>query len=317
MNGIHTETIGETVAGDVVTKFLVTTDELVAELWDYGATLIGVQFDGEQLVQRRGTLADYDSPDRAGYMGHTIGRYANRIAGGRFSIDGTEYQVAVNDGPNALHGGQVGFDQALWSGSLVQDAGRVGVRFTHTSPDGDQGFPGNLQASATYWFDGPRMTIEYSATTDVPTIVNMTNHAYWNLAGSGTICDHELSVGAGQVLAVDDDLIPTEPVSVVGTRFDLRNRQRINRGFDHCWVLDGETPSAVMIDPLSGRCMTVVTDQPGLQVYTGDALAVPFRGLALEAQQLPDTPNRPDFGSAILLPGERYRQVTNHEFSRS
>lgn len=315
MTEVTSSNLGHRASGEEVTTFQLSNDMLSVEVWDYGATLVSVQFDGVNMVQGRGTLADYDSPDRGGYMGHTIGRYANRIAGGRFSIDGTSYQVDTNDGQNALHGGAVGFDQTVWSGEAIRDQGRVGVRFRHVSLNGDQGFPGTVEASVVYWLDGSTLTFEYEATTDAPTIVNLTNHAYWNLAGRGTIDDHELSVSGSRWLDVDDHSIPTDLRDVAGTRFDLRQPVRIgDERFDHCWVLDEGRPAAMLRDPQSGRSMTVMSDQPGLQVYTGDHLSMPFRGVALETQHLPNAPNRPDFGNAILRPGEVYRHETSHQF---
>ncbi|BAJ33173.1 MULTISPECIES: aldose epimerase family protein [Kitasatospora] len=282
----------------------------------------------------------------AAYFGATVGRYANRVAGGRLPLDGTVHHLATQDTGHTLHGGPDGYATRLWEGEAVREEHRVGVRLRLHSPDGDQGFPGALTAETTYLLDARgELTIEYRATTDAPTVVNLTNHAYFNLAGegSGTVLDHLLRVDAAGYLPVDDDLIPLGPVEpVAGTPFDLRTARTLGdrfalrhpqlgpagSGYDHTWVLDGTglRTAAVLTDPASGRRLECRTTEPGLQVYTGNLFdgsvtgrsGRPYRahaGLALETQHFPDSPNRPDYPSTALRPGEEYRSTTVYRFT--
>ena len=281
------------------------------------------------------------------YFGATVGRVANRIARGRFRLDGADYQVPVNDGANALHGGARGFDKANWRVSAIGES-PASVTLIHVSPDGDQGFPGRLTATARYSLtDDNALHIDYAAETDRPTIVNLSNHAYWNLGGegAGTAMDHRLQILAGHFLPTDTGAIPTgELRPVAGTVFDFRapavigSRVRdarddqiaIGRGYDHNWVLAagaGELrPVARLEDPRSGRVMEMLSDQPGLQFYSGnflDGTSVGKAGrlyrmgdaVALEPQAFPDTPNRPGFGSVRLEPGGVYRNLIVLRFS--
>jgi aldose 1-epimerase len=214
----------------------------------------------------------------------------------------------------------VGFDQLVWRAEPLDRLDSVGVRFSHRSPDGDQGFPGNLDATVTYWLTAAdELVFEYEAVCDAPTVVAMTNHAYWNLAGEGTISDHTLQVNAGRFVDIDELKIPTEVRSVTGTRFDFRLPRRLSGpdfgdGFDHCLVLEPYSPAAVLMHEPSGRRMTIETDQPGLQVYTANDLQSRHCGVALEAEALPDSPNRPDFPSVVIRPGDTYRHTTRHRF---
>ncbi|MEV5430926.1 aldose epimerase family protein [Streptomyces sp. NPDC052701] len=255
------------------------------------------------------------------YLGALIGRYANRIAGGRFALDGRVYALARNDGPNSLHGGERGFDKRVWD---VAPVGH-GVRLTRVSPHGEEGFPGRLRVAVTYTLDGAgALRIGYEAQTDAPTVVNLTNHTYWNLAGSRGAGGHELRVAASRYTPVDAHLIPAGPPrDVSGTRFDFRRARGAASGYDHNFVLDkGVTKApeevAELHDPVSGRVLTVATTEPGLQVYTGDQLGEPFApgdGIALETQHFPDSPNRPEFPSTVLRPGEVFRSQTVYGFS--
>ena len=255
------------------------------------------------------------------YLGALIGRYANRIAGGRFPLDGVTYALEPNNAPNSLHGGERGFDKRVWDVEPVEH----GLRLSRVSPHGEEGFPGRLEVAATYTLgaDGS-LRIAYEAGTDAPTIVNLTNHSYWNLAGSGTASGHELRLAASLYTPVDADLIPTgEQADVTGTRFDFRQARKVGTGYDHNFVLVGgvtQTPREVaeLYDPASGRVLTVTTTEPGLQLYTGDHLPAPFApgdGVALETQHFPDSPNRPDFPSTRLRPGEVYRSETVYGFA--
>ncbi|MGW0846488.1 aldose epimerase family protein [Streptomyces sp. NPDC002787] len=259
------------------------------------------------------------------FFGALIGRYANRIAQGRFSLDGHVYELERNNPPNSLHGGPLGFDKRVWEAEGV--AGGAGVRLSRVSPDGEEGFPGRLEVSATYTLDedGGALRIAYEAVTDAPTVVNLTNHSYWNLAGAsaGSAGGHELRIAASRVTPVDADLIPTgELAQVEGTRFDFRVARKVGAGYDHNFVLDkGVTARAEGVaelwEPGSGRVLSVATTEPGMQLYTADHLEGPFwpgDGIALETQHFPDSPNRPRFPSAVLRPGGVYRSETVYGF---
>ncbi|WP_192340948.1 aldose epimerase family protein [Streptomyces sp. VITNK9] len=257
------------------------------------------------------------------YFGALVGRYANRIAGGRFPLDGRTYALARNNGPNSLHGGERGFDKRVWDVEPVAD----GVRLSRVSPHGEEGFPGRVEFSATYTLDASgALRIVYEAVTDAPTVLNPTNHSYFNLGGpgSGHAGGHELRIAASRFTPVDGDLIPAgAPADVADTRFDFRRTRKVGSGYDHNFVLDkGVTDAAVEVaelyDPASGRVLTVATTEPGLQLYTADHLGEPFApgdGVALETQHFPDSPNRPEFPSTVLRPGEAFRSETVYGFS--
>ncbi|MGI5279363.1 aldose epimerase family protein [Streptomyces rochei] len=257
------------------------------------------------------------------YFGALVGRYANRIAGGRFPLDGRTYALARNNGPNSLHGGERGFDKRVWDVEPVAD----GVRLSRVSPHGEEGFPGRVEFSATYTLDASgALRIVYEAVTDAPTVLNPTNHSYFNLGGpgSGHTGGHELRIAASRFTPVDGDLIPAgAPADVADTRFDFRRARKVGSGYDHNFVLDkGVTDKAVEVaelyDPASGRVLTVATTEPGLQLYTADHLGEPFApgdGVALETQHFPDSPNRPEFPSTVLRPGEAFRSETVYGFS--
>ncbi|MFH8386791.1 aldose epimerase family protein [Kitasatospora sp. NPDC018058] len=282
----------------------------------------------------------------AAYLGTTVGRYANRIAGGVLPLAGTTYRLATQTTGHTLHGGSDGFATRLWDGVPVRADRQVGVRFRLRSPAGDQGFPGTLAAEVTYLLDPDGgLSITYQAATDAPTVVNLTNHAYFNLAGEGrgTVHDHLLRVEATGYLPVNRDLIPLGPVEpVAGTPFDLRHARRIGTrittdhpqlraaggGFDHTWALDGTglRRAALLSHPASGRHVECLTTEPGLQVYTGNHFDgtltgrsgrryTPYAGIALETQHFPDSPNRPDYPSTLLRPGEKYRSRTVYRFT--
>ncbi|MFE6195163.1 aldose epimerase family protein [Streptomyces sp. NPDC057838] len=282
-----------------------------------------------RVPDRAGRAADVvlGFPDLDGYLAHPepylgalVGWYANRIAGARFTLDGRTYALEPNNGPNSLHGGARGFDKRVWDVTPVEH----GVRLSRVSPHGEEGFPGRLEVAATYSLlaDGA-LRIAYEAVTDAPTPVNLTNHSYFNLAGSGDTGGHELRLAASRYTPVDADLIPAgDPRDVSGTRFDFRAARKVGGGYDHNFVLDkGVTDAPVEVaelhDPASGRVLTVATTEPGLQLYTGDHLDGPFApgdGVALETQHFPDAPNRPDFPTTVLRPGEVFRSETVYGF---
>jgi len=258
------------------------------------------------------------------YFGALIGRYANRIAGGRFPLDEVTYALEQNTRPNSLHGGGRGFDKRVWDVAPLGE-GVHGVRLSRVSAHGEEGFPGRLEVSATFTLDeSGALRIAYEAVTDAPTVVNLTNHSYFNLGGSGSAGGHELRLAASRYTPVDADLIPTgELADVTGTRFDFRQARKVGAGYDHNFVLDGgvtETAREVaeLHDPASGRVLTVATTEPGLQVYTADHLSAPFapgEGIALETQHFPDSPNRPEFPSTVLRPGGVFRSETVYGFA--
>ncbi|MCA9258381.1 MAG: galactose mutarotase [Planctomycetales bacterium] len=311
-------------------------------------------------ISRGATLAEWHVPDRQGvtadivlgfddeagyasgdnqHFGCTTGRYANRIAAGKFTIDGKEYQLALNNGPNHLHGGpKRGLDKVDWEGESFQHECGAGVIFRYSSPDGEEGYPGRLDVTVKYTLtDVGEMVIEYEAVTDQPTHVNLTNHSYFNLAGQGTpsALEHVLRLEADHYTPKDATGIPTGEIApVAGTPYDFTNPTALGArikelgepqldGYDHNFVLNGKPGEtrliAELVDPQSGRKLTVATDQPGVQLYTGNFLkgqpgkgGVTYPGysaVCLETQAFPDSPNKPDFPSTLLRPGETYRQA--------
>jgi aldose 1-epimerase len=284
--------------------------------------------------------------EKSPYFGTLIGRYGNRIAKGKFSIDGTVYTLATNNGVNHLHGGTKGWDKAVWGFEPFQNAKGVGVVLTHTSKDGDEGYPGTVKAKVTYTLtDENQLIVDYEATTDKATTINLTQHSYFNLAGAkaNDILGHELMLNAAQYTPVDDTLIPTGQIAPVeGTPFDFRTSTKIGarigqtneqltrgKGYDHNWVLTrtaaGLSEAARVVEPLTGRTMTIATTEPGIQFYSGNFLdgtltgkggrVYPQRaGFCLETQHYPDSPNQPNFPSTILRPGQTYSTQTVFTF---
>lgn len=335
--------LGTAPGGEDVGLVHLRNDTLAVTLTTYGARMLAIE-----APDRRGdhghVLLGFDRADqvlKAGSFGAVLGRYANRIADGRFTLDGRDYQLSVNDPPNTLHGGKVAFSKRFWT---LADRSASAAVWTFTSPDGDQGFPGQMEARATYTVEGDALRLVLEATVDKPCPVNLSAHPYFNLAGAGALdChDHELEVFAARYLPTDATQIPTGAMAPVdGTPFDFRRpvtigtrirdadpQMRPARGFDHCFVLDGEPgtvrAAARVTHPGSGRTLEVETDLPGLQVYTGNSLdgslighGGTYRqtaGLALEAQRFPDAPNQPTFPSAVLRPGETFRATILYRF---
>ncbi|HUW10251.1 MAG TPA: aldose epimerase family protein [Anaerolineae bacterium] len=321
----------------------------VAKITNYGGTVVSLTVpdrDGNpgDVVLGYDTLEEYLSDPF--YFGCIVGRYANRISGARFTLGGVEYELAQNDGENSLHGGARGFDKVLWEAQEAESQDGPALRLQRLSPDGEEGYPGNLSVEVVYTLSqANELKIDYSATTDRPTIANLTNHSYFNLSGtaSGDILDHELLIRARRFTPAGPGLIPTgelrsvkgtpmdftEPVAI-GARIEEQDRQLLaGLGYDSNWVLDdhgeGLALAATVFDPESGRVMEVHTTEPGLQFYSGNFLTEAkgkggklFRkryALCLEAQHFPDSPHRPEFPSVVLRPGDTYTQTTIYKFS--
>lgn len=338
------ESMGKTADGTNVDLYTLTNrNGLRAKIMTYGATLIAVETPDRNGQIANVTLAldslqDYLKGHPC--LGSTIGRFANRIAKGRFSIGGTQYTLATNNGPNHLHGGIRGFDKVVWKAKPIEAKGAVGATFTYNSADGEEGYPGNLTATVTYSLtDDDELKMEYSATTDQTTVVNLTNHTYWNLAdgGAGDVLQQELMINADHYLPADAGLIPSGEIrSVNNTPLDFTQPKAIGShiaelgGYDHCFVLNkkegesGPSLAARAVAPKSGRVMEVFTTEPGIQLYTANGLDgrlhgggrafKKFFGFCLEAQHYPDSPNQPQFPTTLLKPGETYRQLTVHKF---
>ncbi len=320
---------------------------LQARIMDYGGVVVSLEAPDRtgkmaDVVLGFDTLAEYIA-NPTQYFGATIGRYANRIANARFTLDGVEYKVPKNNGEASLHGGDYGFFRRVWKSLVLPDGG---LELTYLSKDGEEGYPGNLTATVTYRLtDANELKIDYAATTDKDTVVNLTNHSYFNLkgAGSGTILDHDLMLNADRYTPVDKNLIPTGQLpAVAGTPFDFRtltpigsrieqsNEQlKIAGGYDHNWVLNKSrnalTLAARVQEPESGRLMEVYTTEPGIQFYTGNFLDGTVKGkggkvyarrsaFCLETQHFPDSPNHPAFPSTVLKPGQRYQTTTLYRF---
>jgi aldose 1-epimerase len=348
---IERKPFGKTAAGEAVELFTFTRD---------GAPTVAITNLGGHIVSilapdRDGKVGNVTLgySDFAGYLGDSsyfgclVGRYANRIAKGRFSLDGRSYTLATNNGPNSLHGGPGGFNKRLWAAKVVVGPEGDALELTYVSKDGEEGYPGTLTATVVYSLraDGG-LAIDYTATTDAPTVVNLTNHAYFNLAGEGegTILGHEMQIEADDYTPVDATLIPTvEKRPVEGTPFDFRKPVAIGAridaadeqlkaggGYDHNFVLRGTMGVlrvvAKVAERKSGRVMDVLTTEPGIQFYSGNFLDGKFKGASgkpyvkrggfcLEAQHYPDSPNRPEWPSVVLRPGQTYRQTTVYRFA--
>ena len=281
------------------------------------------------------------------YFGALVGRYANRIAKGQFSINGKSYQLPINNAPNSLHGGDVGFDKLVYDVEVIADDHVSGVMLSGSSADGDQGYPGHVDLKVSYTLnEKSELSINYQATTDQPTIINLTNHSYFNLKGQGEgdVLDHEVTLLASRYTPVDESLIPTGTIElvaespfdfrvsrIIGDRIDDQTNDQLKYGggYDHNWVIDGEVGqlrlAAVVFEPESGRRLEVLTTEPGVQFYTGNFLDGsagkasmqyhPRTGFCLETQHFPDSPNQPHFPSTILRPGEVYKSQTVYRFS--
>jgi aldose 1-epimerase len=336
---------GKTASGQGVELYTLTNPQLTVQITNFGAHIVSIEApdrDGHRADVILGfkSLEGYEA-DTKTYMGSVVGRYGNRIANGRFSIDGSGYTIPTNDHGNALHGGTEGFDRRVWTGRSIAN----GVELALVSPDGDMGFPGQLTVHVRYLLQGASLKIEYSATTTKPTVVNLTNHSYFNLGGeaSGTILDEKIMLAANRYTPVNATLIPTGKLApVAGTPFDFREPTAIGKridadneqlkiagGYDHNFVLNGKGPglhsAARVVDPASGRTLTETTTEPGVQFYSGNFLDgsitgaggakyVKHAGFCLETQHFPDSPNQPLFPSTVLRPGKTMHSETVFTF---
>jgi len=341
---------GVLASGDSVKLFtLKNTNGMEVAISDLGGTIIkwtAPDKDGkfEDITLGSNNPEDYLSNTK--YLGALIGRFGNRIAKGKFSLDGKEYTLAINNGPNSLHGGLNGFNAAIWTATPIEGA-EPGLKLTYLSKDGEEGYPGNLNVEVIYTLKNDNsLSIDYKATTDKSTVVNLTNHAYFNLKGEGNgdITDHEITINADKFLPTDAGLIPTgELKPVKGTPFDFTtahligeriddttdNDIKLGGGYDHCWVFTDQSNKlksiANVLEPVSGRTMEVFTTEPAVQFYTGNFLngkatgksgkKYEFRyGFCLETQHFPDAPNQSAFPSTVLKPGETYTSTTIYKF---
>lgn len=353
--GIEQKSFGKLPDGREVTLYTLTGSHgFTVEVMNYGATIVSVR-----TPDRTGKIADValgfsnlrDYLEKSPFFGSVVGRFANRIAHARFALDGKEYVLAANNSPGdmpcSLHGGNVGFDKVLWHAEASERDGLPVVRLSYLSKDGEEGYPGNLRVVVVYSITKDNgLRLDYEATTDAPTIVNLSNHSYFNLKGEGVgdILDHELMFKATRFTPVDKGLIPTGEIAPVkGTPFDFTKPHRIGDrveandeqlkfggGYDHNWVLDRKGPglqlAATVYEPTTGRVMEILTTEPGLQFYSGNFLDGKIIGksgrpyvhrssVVLETQHYPDSINHPDFPSTILRPGETFRSSTVFQFS--
>jgi aldose 1-epimerase len=383
VTGLRSEPFGATDDGTAVERFVLGNSHIELSVLTWGATvqsLLVADRDGDRgdVVLGFDALTGYLGAHP--YFGAVVGRFANRIAEGRFALDGQQFQIPVNDRGNALHGGPEGFNRQVWTARDVSAGGLPAVELTHVSPAGAMGFPGTLACTVTYTVDANDVRIDYRATTDAPTVVNLTQHSYFNLAGSaaGSIESHRLEIPADLFVAMDARSIPLPgTASVEASPFDFRNEKPIGRdigtddqqlayglGYDHSWILGDESPgdhvlsqrsvsqqslnqqslneqsldqgspdeagsltrAALLAEAVSGRVLEVLTTEPAVQFYSGNQLDSTLTGkgghvyaardgLCLETQHLPDSPNRPDFPSVVLKPGETYRSTTVWRFS--
>lgn len=347
---VNSQSWGTTKSGENVTLYTLRNSKgMEARIADYGGTIVSLT-----APDRNGVFADValgfdtlqDYETRSPFFGCVAGRYANRIGKGKFTLDGQQYTLATNNGANHLHGGRIGFDKKVWKSRKITRSNGVGVEMTYTSPHLEEGYPGTLSCKMTYLLTNDNaLEIEYSATTDAPTVVNLTNHNYFNLAGegSGSIVNHVVTIFADSFTPTDSGLIPTgEVASVSGTPLDFTSPQRIGarigssyqairygQGYDHNFVLRGGAglkPAARAKDPISGRVLEVLTTEPGVQFYTGNHMkkltgcknghTYDFRhGFCFETQHYPDSPNKSQFPSTVLRPGDTYQHTCIYKFS--
>jgi aldose 1-epimerase len=344
---VRKEVFGTQDGKEVYLLTLTNKSGNVIRLTNFGAKINWIEVP-DKFGKKENITFGYDTFDETvkGDMsfGSVVGRYANRIARGKFTLDGVEYNTPLNNGPNTLHGGPKGWHSVVWDTEVLKDKKVPAVKFSYVSPDMEQGFPGTVNVSVTYiWTDKNEIIMDYSYTTDKKTIVNVTSHAYFNLhgAGNGDILDHILTLKASAFTPVDSVMIPTGEIRpVTGTPFDFTTPHKIGerigenydqlilgKGYDHNYILDNkEEVDVTVYEPVSGRVLEVITDQPGMQLYTGNFLdgtkighgGKPFKfrsGMCLESGHYPDSPNHPEFPSTVILPGETFKSTTIYRFS--
>jgi aldose 1-epimerase len=341
------QAFGKAADGTPVELYTLQDGKITVRIMTYGGIVVSIEApdrDGKtaDVVLGFDSLDGYVKTGNKPYMGAIIGRYANRIAGGAFTLDGKTYHVPKNDGDNALHGGIDGFNKKVWNAAEIKD----GVELTYVSKAGEEGFPGALTTTVRYTLNGNELRIAYTATTDANTVLNLTNHSYFNLKGQGNgdILDHQMKINASRFTPTNANLIPTgelAPVAgtpfdflkstVIGLRINADNQQlKLAHGYDHNWVIDGGgkkvEAAAEAYEPTTGRVLEVLTDQPGIQFYTGNFLDGTVTGkggkvynrrnaFCLETQHYPDSPNHPEFPTTELKPGEKFHSVTIFRFS--
>jgi len=341
---IERKSFGTLGTGEEVSLFILKSGSIEASFTDYGAILVSLLLPAgkgmkDDIVLGFATLAGYAG--KHPFFGATVGRFANRIGKACFSLDGKEYKLDANNGQNHLHGGFKGFDKHIWKAEAFEENGEPTVLFSRASPDGEEGYPGNLEAIARYsLMSNGSLRIRLEATTDAPTIVNLTNHSYFNLRGEGrcNILNHELKLKASRYIPVGTDLIPTgEMASVMNSPFDFLEPMRIGSrieaagGYDHCYIIDRKSDTSEIAEfgevrePVTGRKMNVATTLPGVQFYSGNSLSLiqgkrgslydKHAGFCLETEFFPDSPNRPSFPSSIVRPGQVWSHETRYGFS--
>ncbi|MCI5607449.1 MAG: galactose mutarotase [Spirochaetia bacterium] len=338
--------------GSKVTLYTVSNDNMSFSVMDYGCTITAIMLNNPNGTKTDVTLGYSTLPayiNEHCFYGAVVGRFGNRIGNSKFTLNGKEYQLENNDGGNSLHGGFIGYDKMMWNAKIIKGKNGAGVKFTRTSPDGEQGYPGNLKMTVTYLLDNNNnISMTYTATTDKATPINLTNHSYFNLAGRGTIKNHIMQMNSDKIVEVDEKLIPTgNLVSVEGNAFDFREPKAIGKdidsigmGYDHCYVTeiyDPENPQCglplddtdlvefcTVKDPESGREMTVFTNMEGCQFYSGNFIegccgksGIVYKkqeGFCLETQSFPDTPNKQNFPTCVLEPGQKMKAKTVYSF---
>ncbi len=343
MTELHREPFGQLPDGRSTSLYTLQNDRLRVRITNFGGRMVSIEAP-DRAGRQDHVLLGFDTVDgyrSAGSFGTLLGRYANRIAGASFNLDGHTYALSKNDGDATLHGGADAFSKKIWETAGTQTKPLPALILTHLSPDGDQGFPGEMTARATYQLDGDTLSLTLEARTTKPTVVNLSAHPYFNLAGpaGGDVLDHEVTIAADEFLPTDASQIPTgELRPVADTPFDFRAPTALGArirqpdpqifyglGYDHCFVLRGTGPAVRVHHPASGRVLEVYTDQPGVQVYTGNKLSGAYAGhggviyrqsagLALEPQEFPDAPHNPAFPSTVLRPGETYRRFIRYCF---
>jgi aldose 1-epimerase len=344
---VKKEVFGNYQGKEVFLFTLTNKSGNIIKLTNYGAKINWIEVPDRNGKKENITFGydDFEATQKGDMsFGSVVGRFANRIANGKFTLDGKEYTLPINNGPNTLHGGPAGWHSVVWNGEILKDSQYPAVKFTYVSPDMEQGFPGTVNVEIVYtWTDKNEIVMDYRCSTDKKTVVNVTNHAYFDLhgAGNGDVLDHVLTLRASAFTPVDSVMIPTGEIRpVAGTPFDFTTPHTIGerigekydqlilgKGYDHNFVLDNkEDVDVVVYEPVSGRMLEVITDQPGMQLYTGNFLdgtkighgGKPFKfrsGLCLESGHYPDSPNHPDFPTTTLNPGETLKSTTIYRFS--